>query len=439
MEQRVPGVDSRANREPARRHDAPEVLLAVQRPRAQHLEVVAAALHVGLGYEPVGAFRVAVGYPRRAVPPVEDELAVVVDHAGKGAERVELGIVRHRGLPCVERGLCGLFRHRVLVVYAEEVLLEVVGRHEHAVRGVAAQVPQGRRLGRLEVARALAQGVGEPLLELEAPLLVELGLQGFPHGVEGLVGPLHDVEVVNDPGGVRRVLGKGFPEGAVHVAAHPHHALEALDAREVLLQIRLSPAGHQVEDRLVLQIGHHRHHAEAGEVLLVDAQQLRHPEPQPAGVLANEVDEDVLHSHVRHGVAFGDLAEGGAKGPLRDVGVRRIRHLAALVDARDPRLPDVPAVAAPQSRELDRQPRPAAERRRVGEPRRPLAVAVELAAAFGAGGRLFTMPGELVRGRPGAALVDRLRADVDAVAHAQELPYLLAPGIDGRHVTRPSS
>ena len=46
------------------------------------------------------------------------------------------------------------------------------------------------------------------------------------------------------------------------------------------------------------------------EVLLVYAQERRHLEAKPRGVLADVVLEDVLHGDVRERVLLGDLAEG---------------------------------------------------------------------------------------------------------------------------------
>lgn len=190
------------------------------------------------------------------------------------------------------------------------------------------------------------------------------------------------MEVVDHPGGVGRVLRYALPEGTVHVAAHPLDAVEPFELREVSVEVGLGPAGDHVEDGPVLEVGDHRHHPDPLEVLLVDAEERRHLEPESGRVLPDVVLEDVLHGDVGQGVLLRDLPESESQGALGDVGVGRLRHAVALVHAADRRPPDVPARRAPHPRELDGELRGHSQVRRGDRPRTPRPVAVHGASAF---------------------------------------------------------
>lgn len=116
-------------------------LPSIERSRPQRLEEIAVPLHVGFIDDAVRAFGVAVRDAAGTVPVVEDELAVVLHGPGKRFERLEGLPIGDGGIPGAERFFGIFVRVRMLIVYVEEVLFKVVGRHQGRVDGIRPQTP----------------------------------------------------------------------------------------------------------------------------------------------------------------------------------------------------------------------------------------------------------------------------------------------------------
>lgn len=313
-----------------------------QRLGSERLQIVASAAAADFIQQVVR--RLDVGVRVLVLEVVEDQSSpALLPHVGQHLSERVLKLLREQLSPAII-SLLGLGSGLALVDVVEPFL------EENGLLDRRVALEQGLQAELVTDAKALWTRTKQPdlVLELDALLVVNLGLDALPDLGDGKVGVAQDVELVDDDA---RALEVGFVErlvGPVHVLSNhlDLHAVAVLPLPEVFLKVRLLSRDENVEQNALLDIADDEARMSA-ENLLVHAENAGQIEGVVLQSPRSLFFEHAANKALLHAVDLTAHGELHGNAVLGELAQEAARHSSLLVDVRQLLKKHRPAASAP--------------------------------------------------------------------------------------------